>query len=53
MKFIHLNRPIKTVVHDMDIVEILTTNKKTVSSDWLNHTQTSKAFKVISELLNM
>lgn len=46
-------KPINTVVNDMDIVEILTTNKKMVSSDWLNHAQTSKAFKEISELLNM
>lgn len=45
--------PIKTVVHDMDIVEILTTNKEMVSPDWLNHVQTSKAFKEIRELLKI
>lgn len=37
--------PIGTVVQDMDIVEIHITNKEMVSTEWLNHAQTSKAFK--------
>ncbi|MBK3496313.1 bifunctional (p)ppGpp synthetase/guanosine-3',5'-bis(diphosphate) 3'-pyrophosphohydrolase [Viridibacillus sp. YIM B01967] len=45
--------PINTVINDMDIVEILTTNKKMVRSDWLIHAQTSKAIKEINEVLNM
>ncbi|WP_212976109.1 HD domain-containing protein [Bacillus sp. J14TS2] len=45
--------PINTAVKDMDIVEILTTNEEMVSSDWLNHAQTSKAFKEISDLLKI
>nr|WP_238482835.1 HD domain-containing protein [Lederbergia galactosidilytica] len=46
-------KPIHTVVHDMDIVEICTTSKEMVSFDWLNYAQTSKAYKAISELLKI
>lgn len=47
------NKPVQTVLNDMDIVEILTTNNYMVKSDWLNYAQTSKAIKEINELLNM
>ncbi|MCJ7840835.1 HD domain-containing protein [Lederbergia sp. NSJ-179] len=44
---------IHTIIHDMDIVEIQTTNKETVHPHWLNFAQTSKAQKEISEWLNI
>ncbi|MGE7622919.1 HD domain-containing protein [Viridibacillus sp. NPDC096237] len=47
------NKPIQTVLNDMDVVEILTTNNNMVKSDWLIYAQTSKAIKEINELLNM
>ncbi|MGF9978191.1 HD domain-containing protein [Viridibacillus arvi] len=45
-------KPIHHVLNDMEIVEILTTNKEMVRADWLVHAQTSKAIKVINDLLN-
>ncbi|ETT86385.1 HD domain-containing protein [Viridibacillus sp. FSL R5-0477] len=46
-------RPVYKVLNDMDIVEIVTTNKEMVKSDWLIHAQTSKAIKEINEFLKM
>ncbi|OJH19946.1 hypothetical protein BLX88_05290 [Bacillus obstructivus] len=46
-----LKKPIYTVLHDMDIVELVTTKQTTVQASWLNHIQTAKALKEIKEIL--
>jgi GTP diphosphokinase / guanosine-3',5'-bis(diphosphate) 3'-diphosphatase len=45
------DKPIHTVLKNMDIVEVVTEKKKTLHVNWLNYVCTSKAMKAINEEL--